>query len=555
MSDVLTRPAEPEVQIVQAVHGQASDLPQHRGESLGLFAFFLVAYTALGYWLVVDLHVVGFDTLDRLDRALMMWHNDPPKLSAIGFDLPPLSTILVSPLAVVPALARSLVVVPLTSAVFAAWLMVSLNTVGRRTGLSLPVRYAVLLLAGANPLFVLYACDGSSDVMGLALIACAAGMLIGWFLTTDIRFVMLGSLVLAVAVLTSYVSLEWVILAAILVVGTLATHRAGEEEMEGTLVGLLAPAVFVTLLWIIFNTLLAHRPLGWVERYDVAVPGPAALVRQSLDLIGAGAPVAVPVLVALLMAGVVRRDRFALWWAAALVVSMVTPAVSTALRLTNQPMALRSALPILVCAVLGGLWLARSFAERSAGVGAVLALALACSIPWTLHEMRVFPRQGLEAAFARAVTSGNSQEGTTSTGGAQIGIDDELDAAAWVRAHVHGDGQVLTDNARTYGVILLTGEPAVFYDRVDRSDGPWLQAAAHPRGQVAYLLISSGGDALTAQLPQVASGHDPDFPVVYRNDRYLILRVPRATAAGGSAAAIPDTAPSGASTTSMGGNP
>ena len=48
------------------------------------------------------MHVVGFETLDRLNRALMVWHNDPAKLSAIGFDYPPLATLLIAPLAVVP---------------------------------------------------------------------------------------------------------------------------------------------------------------------------------------------------------------------------------------------------------------------------------------------------------------------------------------------------------------------------------------------------------------------------------------------------------------------
>ena len=50
------------------------------------------------------MHVVGFETLDRLNRALMVWHNDPSKLSAIGFDYPPLATLLITPLAVVRGL-------------------------------------------------------------------------------------------------------------------------------------------------------------------------------------------------------------------------------------------------------------------------------------------------------------------------------------------------------------------------------------------------------------------------------------------------------------------
>ena len=60
-------------------------------------------YIWFGYWLVVKMHVVGFETLDRLNRALMIWHNNPAKLSALGFDYPPLATLLISPLAIFPA--------------------------------------------------------------------------------------------------------------------------------------------------------------------------------------------------------------------------------------------------------------------------------------------------------------------------------------------------------------------------------------------------------------------------------------------------------------------
>ena len=87
--------------IVQLVGRRPNDVPKRRWESVLVFAFFTVAYSWFGYWVVVDLHVVGFETLDRLNRALMVWHNDPAKLSAIGFDYPPLATLLITPLAVV----------------------------------------------------------------------------------------------------------------------------------------------------------------------------------------------------------------------------------------------------------------------------------------------------------------------------------------------------------------------------------------------------------------------------------------------------------------------
>src|SRR3546814_16571010 len=106
------------------------------------------------------MHVVGVESLDRLNRALMVWHNDPAKLSAIGFDYPPLATLLIAPLAIFRGLVTSLAVVPLASAVFAALPMVALNTMMRRALVAGPLRYAVLLALGATPLVLLYATTG-----------------------------------------------------------------------------------------------------------------------------------------------------------------------------------------------------------------------------------------------------------------------------------------------------------------------------------------------------------------------------------------------------------
>jgi len=43
-----------------------------------------------------------------------------------------------------------------------------------------------------------------------------------------------------------------------------------------------------------------------------------------------------------------------------------------------------------------------------------------------------------------------------------------------------GTQEVLTDNARTYAVISLSGEPAAFFDRVDKGDTEWQRVLAEP---------------------------------------------------------------------------
>ena len=89
-------------------------------ETIGIFVLFAIAFGFFGYKVVVEQHVIVFDALDRLSRALMVWHNDPPKLAAIGFTLPPLGTLALVPFALFRDLVSSGLALPISSAIFAA---------------------------------------------------------------------------------------------------------------------------------------------------------------------------------------------------------------------------------------------------------------------------------------------------------------------------------------------------------------------------------------------------------------------------------------------------
>ena len=528
---VIRRRAERLAGVVQAVGGnRPPDVARHRWETLAIFAFFGVAYTWFGYWLVVHQHVVGFEALDRLNRTLMMWHNDPPKLAAIGFDYPPLATLLVSPLTVVPALGRSLAIVPVASALCAGVTMVALNAMLRRGLVVTPLRYAVLLAVGLNPLFVLYAAGGSRHLMWIALVVVAVGALFAWYVTADIRFVMVSGLTFSVAALTGYSSLLWCAIAALMIGSVLTRLGARSDEVEGTTVGFAAPTAYVLALWMVLNVLMLANPVAWiVEGRGTGGPdlGLAELAEQTARLVIAGAPLALVVLPALVFVGM-RNNGFALWLAVMLLGAVLAPAASSLLGLSEAPMLMRNALPILLLSVIGAIWVARSVEERNSLVVAVLVALLVASVPWTFHAMRTYPFQNLEAAFADAVSTGESQEGARTLAGGTVGVASEQAMADYIRANIATSGSILTDNAQTYGVMLLTGEPALFLDRVDRSDGPWREAATDPTGyDVRYLLLSTTeGDLLSELYPDAVEGTDARLPELFSTPRYVLVGVP-----------------------------
>lgn len=520
--------------VVQAVHQRPRDISRRTWESLAVFVVSAGGYAWFGYWLVVKMHVVGFETLDRLNRALMIWHNDPAKLSALGFDYPPLATLLISPLAIFSSVVSSLAVVPVTSAIFAGLTMTSLNTLGRRAQIVGPLRYAVLLAFALNPLVVLYAAGGARQFISISFVVVAMGALIAWYVTADVRFVMLSGIAFAVASLAGYSSLLWFVLSAIMIGAILAKLGADGQEVEGTTVGFAAPALYAVALWTVFNLILLMKPFYWITAASDAGGGSpgtftgAELLQGTGELVLYGAPIAIVVLPALIFFGASKGNPLALWLGLMLAAAIVSPALSVLFDLTDSPMQMRNSLPILLFSVIGGLWLARSSETNGLLLSAVLAVLLAASIPWTFHAMKSYRYQNLEAPFAAAVSTQESQEGSTTLSGASVGVVDEQAMADYIEANISDRNSILTDNSQTYAVMLLTGRPDLFFDRVDHSDGPWKAAAQAPAQYVDYLLMSTGaGNDLLSQLyPDAADGADPRLPVVYNTDRYVLVGVP-----------------------------
>jgi hypothetical protein len=529
--------------VVQSVGRRPSDVPRRPWETLAVFLFFVVAYSWFGYWLVVDKHVVGFETLDRLNRALMVWHNDPAKLSAIGFDYPPLATLLITPLAIFRGPVTSMAVVPVASAIFAAITMVAFNTMMRRALIAAPLRLALLLALGANPLVLLYASTGTRHFVWIAFVITGLGALFAWYITADVRFVMLGGIAYSVAALSGYTSLTFFVLSAIMVGAILARLGADGTEVEGTVVGFAAPTVYVIALWTVFNLVLLLRPFAWITRSsDAAASGgldqfsAVELLRGTGELVLYGAPIAIIVLPALLFSGIARSNPFALWLGVLLGAAILTPAMAVVLRLTDSPMLMRNALPILLIAMIGAIWLARSADEGSTIVAALVIVGLLLSIPWTLEAMKTYRYQNLEAPFAAAVTTGESQEGAETLNREKVGIVSEQAMAEYIDNNVSRPNSILTDNAQTYAVMMLTGHPEFFFDRIDKSDGPWKETARCPAESVDYLLMSTSdnGDLLTKLYPDAAAGSDAQLQVVYRTPRYVLVSVPSGYSCGGT---------------------
>jgi hypothetical protein len=516
----------------------------------GGFAVFLIAfvvYFAVGYWTTVTQHVVVFDALDRLTRALLVWHNDPPKLAAIGFVFPPLTTAMFLPFAVIKPLATSLIALPLASSMCAATAIVFLDRTLARCDIPLPLRIPLLLAFGLNPMWLFYAGNGMSEALYSAFLAFSLYTFVSWYATTEPRYLIGSGFGIAFLIVTRYAFIIWAALLAVLIGVALVRRRASRIEVEGSVVAFAAPVVYALALWILFNALIVGEPFGWLSSNanDQAVNATGSLeqgslafneVSQRLLQLNLGIfPLALVAVPALVVTFLVQRNDMALWLASFVVLGIVIIGVHAYASQNEALLTLRDSMPMYVASFIGAVWVYRSFEAFRPLVWAVTLALLVVNLFTAWRAMDSYPYQSMEQAFVKAVSSGDSQEGRKSRGGFTVGIGPEAQMAQYIKENVEGKNAILTDNAQTFGVILLSGRPQQFLDRIDRGDSAFNDILTNPEGRVQYLLLNRNprsGDLITDRYPNADAGTEEGLTVAFRTERYLLLRVARPNAAG-----------------------
>ena len=507
-------------------------------EGLMLFAIAAGVYFWVGYQTVVEDGVVVFDALDRLTRAYMVWHNEPPKLAAIGFVFPPLTTMSFLPFTIVKPLATSLVALPLVSSIFGGSMVVSMNRLLARCSMPARRRWLMLALFALNPLVIFYAGNGMSEVVYLALLTFSLYCFVSWFLTAQPRFLVAAALAFSLLVLLRYSFGIWAVVIAVMMALGLRHRGAAGDESEGTLVAFLAPLVYALGVWILFNWLIVGDLLGWLSSSGTfAVNAPQAGATGDvgiLDVLTRGGQLTLGVVAlgivvvpALVATSVSKRDEMSCWLSILALTGIVAIGAGALIEQDFNVLAMRNALPVLIVCVAGAGWLYRILPNLRTiiWIAALVGLVLTAIGSW--NAMQRYPFQGQEQAFVRAIKSGADQDGSNSIGGFRVGTKPEQRMAAYVNAHVRGRSTILTDNAQTFGVILLSGRPERFFDRVDKGDGTFRQTVQRPYGRVSHVLMAkqANGDLIRRRYPTAASRVAAGLTPVFETERYLLLEL------------------------------
>jgi hypothetical protein len=522
-------------------------------ESLVIFVVALAAYFGLGDQVVLHQHVVVGDGLSRLTHAFLAWHNDPPKLAAIGFFWPPLETMSFLPLTAIKPLATSLVALPLGSAIYAAGTIVVLDRCFCFLGLAWPARLVLLLLFAVNPMFAWYAANGMAESGALFFLALTFALFVKWLQTDRHHLLILCGTALALGTLYRFEMMAWAALVAAAVAVQLMLRRRPASEVEGTLVALLAPVAFVMSVWIFLNWTIAGSAFGWVSsqavnnfsstggtyRGAVTAQHTAITIGNVAErLLDVNAGIFVPTLIVvpvLLVAGVVRRDVGAVTLAIAGVVNILTTAAGIYAAHADYQLELRynmRAMPIVMIGLgylvwmVGGRW--RKWLAVAGG-----AAVLGAALPLTWHVMYTWPINDYEPYFVDALKTGKDQEGRVLRGASlqhdTLGIGAERKMAAYVDRVSPRRGRVLTDDVFTFGVLLVGGHPERYLDRIDRGDTYWTRVRDHPFGRVDYFLVGdAAADLIRQRYPGLLDGYVPRWAkLAYRVGPYRLFRIAR----------------------------
>lgn len=534
--------------------GRTRRLPSARFmDGLSVFAIFAAIYFIVGYEVVVELNLVNFDSLSRLAHAYFVWFNDPAKLAAIGFVWPPVQTIIYLPFALIGDLATSLAALPAASATFMAGTVLMVSHTLRAVGMPWLARWPLLLGFGLNPMILYYGANGMAEAVYLFFLTFAIFFLIRWRQSHQNHLLAFVGFGIALSMLSRYEIVPFAIVMAVgiaFVIMTTWERSDRARSIESGLVLYLAPVIYFGLTWLFFNWLILGDPLYFLSfgatTADIAtsqqnVGGLAArdlnaaeVVEYLIKLNYALFPLTLAVGLALVVSGVMRRSPMALVLTALLLTNAAVTAILFLQTADPNLLQLRYNMRAMPIAMMGVAWLYWMWKPRGARItiwAASLAI-LVLSFPVTWKTMETYSYQYEENVFLRALETREDQEGNIGIAGYPIGIAAEKDMAEFIKDNVSEDAVIQTDDSQSLGVMLLSGDPGRFFDRIDKGDEKWFAQLEDPWGDVDYFLVATDErcrkpcvDLVRERYQGILEDGFPGLEIVFETDRYALVAV------------------------------
>lgn len=496
-------------------------LPRVSAKAVG-FVGLVALYLAVGAFVVFVTGSVPIDTWARVGNASYALFSRDPHLSAIGFVLSPLPTLAIMPLvpfkAVWPALVTDAFAGNIASALFMAAAALTLNSLLADLGVPRLRRLALVGLFALHPMVVYYGANGLTEASLVWSLLLVVRSLVRWSDSGRLADLVGVGLWLAIAYLARYEAAAAALAVGAVVLG-LSIRRAGGTERRHVIQAAedaaiaVAPFVLVFVAWAGASWLIVGSPFphftsvygnsSQVElgrSYLAQATGQGSIASLGYlagQLIGL-APAIVPLALAALVAGWLRRDRQLP--AVTAVLGAVVAFSAIAFLVGSTVGFLRYHIVVVPLMVLLGGYVIAVLTRRGDRIPSLLASAavIACvalSLTSAIQTMR-------DPLLAREESDGlRSIIGSSSPTSGSYTIETHRRAAliaADIDALELPPGSVVVDVALGNPVVLQSRRPDVFVITPDRDFEP---IVADPEAfDVRYLLVSqnSGGGRLDA---------------------------------------------------------
>lgn len=475
---------------------------QNQREQLVLGASLLIAYVSLAVYLVlVKNFQLGDDALARLVNAYLVFYGNEAKLASIGFVWPPIPTLLLLPLTWMPTLVHTLLAVVIVSAAFTAWSGVLVSQIAVVCGVPNGWRRLFVLIFAVNPLVLIFAINGYSEAVLIAVTLSAVYRMILFWQSGNNKHMITAGLFFSFLPLIRY---EMALLTAgsVVLIAAISWRHVQQQHItrphiffEGRLLAYGVLAVYPTVLWIIFSWQIMGSPLYFLANdrshlsvAELQIAGldtqPIAAFQTSFGLWTAAFPAG---LLASLAAIIVALRRRSLFLAGLALLAFVIPTLQGVL-LTQ-----RTTVPLIRYFIIA--------VPLAFAVGLAAFYALTSQRPTARFRHWLLGGAALVLAASNVSSAALLQYGqqyqtveilswatlTTSQQGTKKDVADALAVGTSLAQRVPSGSKILIDEyARGFAIVLGARNPKLF---VDHTHHEYQQALRKPATYVDYVLL------------------------------------------------------------------
>jgi len=232
-----------------------------------LFVLFLLLYSAVSIYFTYGLHIYHNDAISRTALGFFTVFGRNPHLAAVGFVWQPLLSLAQVPLLLLlKPFGLMMIAGPLLTSFAGACSVVIIYKIG---GLLMNrkrlVPCIVAILFGLNPMILLYASIGTSEMIFIVNIVFSTYYLLKWYYNTKIQHLILACMFLSLSFWSRYESLPFFAACCLLLILKAVIEKFKFKKLEASLIQFSLPFIYSVALWILVNWLIMNDPFYFMN--------------------------------------------------------------------------------------------------------------------------------------------------------------------------------------------------------------------------------------------------------------------------------------------------